>query len=260
MMDRGFEGRVVVVTGGSSGIGAALAVAYGREGAWVAITYLTNRDGAEQTARAVEEAGGEAMTVLFDLTDPDSAGALADAVVDRWGRIDVLVANAVQWPERSPDGRFEHLPRSSWEEGLRANVEGAFALVQAVVGRMRSAGWGRILFMSTGLAEEGMPGAETYTAAKAALHGLARSLAWDVGRDGILVNVLAAGLTLTSGNRTRLPQEVRDRMADRLPLGRFSEPEEVTAPALFLTSAANTSITGEVIREGSATGRSSHAL
>src|SRR5688572_13159731 len=97
-MDLGFEGRVVVVTGGSSGIGAALAEAYGAEGARVAVTHRVNRDGAERTARAVEAAGGEALTVPFDLNDAASARSLVDAVAERWDRIDVLVASAVQWP------------------------------------------------------------------------------------------------------------------------------------------------------------------
>jgi 3-oxoacyl-[acyl-carrier protein] reductase len=259
-MDLGYQGRVVVVTGGSAGIGAALAAAYGAEGARVALTYRVNRDGAERTGRAVEAAGGEAMIVPFDLNGVGSARTLADAVVERWARIDVLVASAVQWPVGSKGGHFEELSPPAWQAGLRANIEGTFALVQAILPRMRAARWGRILFMSTGLAEEGMRGAETYTAAKAALVGLVRSLAWDVGRDGILVNILAAGLTLTESNRTRLPQEMLDGLASRLPLGRLSEPGELAGPALFLTSVANTSMTGEVIREGSSTARSGHAL
>jgi 3-oxoacyl-[acyl-carrier protein] reductase len=259
-MDLGLEGRTVLVTGASSGIGAALAAAYGGEGASVAITYRTDRDAAEATARAVEAEGGRATTLPFDLGAPNSARTVVHDVVARFGRIDVLVANAVHWPERSPAGGFEELPPSAWTEGLRINIEGTFALVQAAVSPMRAAGWGRILLMSTGLAEEGMRGAETYIAAKSALHGLARSLAWDVGRAGILVNVLAAGLTLTERNRKALPQGVVDGVAARVPLGRLSTPAEVVAPALFLTSAANTSITGEVIREGSSTGRSGHSF
>ena len=257
-MELGLTERVVVVTGGSSGIGAALATAYGGEGARVAITYRANRDGALRTAAAVEQAGGQAMVVPFDLAAPDSARSMVDAVVDQWRRLDVLVANAVAWPQRSSSGRFEDLPRSSWQGGLRTNVEGTFALVQAAVLHMRAARWGRILFISTGLAEEGMPGGESYTAGKAALHGLARSLAWDLGPDGILVNVLAAGLTLTERNLANLPPELRQGVAARVPLGRLSQPEELTAPALFLTAEANRSITGEVLREGSSTGRSAH--
>src|SRR5690606_12384389 len=225
----------------------------------VALTYRENHGGAERTARAVEAAGGEAMIVPFDLNGVGSARSLADAVVEQWDRIDVLVASAVQWPVGSKGGHFEELSPPAWQAGLRANIEGTFALVQAILPRMRAARWGRILFLSTGLAEEGMRGAETYTCAKAALVGLVRSLAWDVGRDGILINILAAGLTLTEANRERIPETVRSAMAARTPLERLSYPEDLAGPALFLTSAMNSSITGEVIREGSSTGRSSHA-
>lgn len=257
-MDLGLEGRVVVVTGASSGIGAELARAYGGEAANVAVTYRADAAGAERTAEHVERAGGRAMTVPFDLAVPESANAAVSSVVGRWGRLDVVVANAVDWPERAPASGFEDLAPASWQAGLRTNVEGTFALVQAALPHLRAAGWGRLLFISTGLAEEGMPGGETYTAAKAALHGLARSLAWDVGAAGILVNVLAAGLTLTDRNQEALPSEVREAIASRNPLGRLSDPEDLAGAALFLTSTANRSITGEVIREGSSTGRSGH--
>jgi len=258
-MNLGLNGRVVLLTGGSSGIGASLAQAYGDEGARVAMTYRTDRVGAERVARRVENAGGEGMIVPFDLASDRGADILVETVCDHWGGIDVLVANAVQWPDRSPAAGFEALGQGAWEVGLRANVEGSFRILQAVIPSMRDREWGRILFLSTGLAEEGMRGAETYTCAKAALVGLVRSLAWDVGRDGILINILAAGLTLTEANRERIPETVRSAMAARTPLERLSYPEELAGPALFLTSAMNSSITGEVIREGSSTGRSSHA-
>ena len=259
-MDLGLDDRVVIVTGGSSGIGAALATAYGREGARVAITYRTGRDSAQGIAEQIEREGGQAMVTPFELSAPDAAPRMVDEVMARWGRVDVLAANAIAWPRNSPKGRFEDLPRETWADALRTNVEGTFAVAHAVLPHMRQGGWGRILFTSTGLAEEGMPGGEVYTASKMALHGFARSLAWGVGKDGILVNVLAAGFTLTERNRSVVPDDVLDGVGDSVPLGRLSEPREVAAPALFLTSAANTSVTGEIIREGSSTGRSSHSF
>jgi NAD(P)-dependent dehydrogenase (short-subunit alcohol dehydrogenase family) len=258
-MKLGLAGRTVLVTGGSSGIGAALATAYGREGANVVVTYRSDASGAAATAEAVEQAGGQALTATFDLADPASAEAVVATALARYGHLDVLVANAVVWPQRSPTGRIEDLPPDAWTSGLRANVEGTFALAQAALPHLRASNQGRILFISTGLAEEGMPGAAIYTTAKSAIHGLARSLAWEGGGDGVLVNTIAAGLTLTDRNRSRLPGAMRDATASRTPLGRLSTPEDLVAPVLFLTSAANSSITGEVLREGSSTGRSSHA-
>jgi 3-oxoacyl-[acyl-carrier protein] reductase len=259
-MNLGLAGRTVLVTGASSGIGAALASGYGRENANVAITYHSDPGGAAQTAKEVIEAGGQAITLPFDLGDLDSVQPLVTAIEDRWGGIDVLAANAVRWPDRSPSGRFEDLKTATWQNVLRDNIEGNLALVQAVLPAMRTGQWGRILFMSTGMAEEGMFGCEAYTTAKAALHGFARSLAWGVGGDGILVNVMAAGLTLTERNLEAIPKSVADSIASRVPLRALSKPSDLVPIALFLTSEANNSITGEVVREGSSNGRSSHTV
>lgn len=258
-MSTGLAGRTVLVTGGGSGIGEPLAAAYGTEGANVALTYHRDADRAEAAAALVRAAGGDAAAFAFDLAHPGGADTLVRAVHARWGRIDVLVCNAVQWPTPAPDGRFEDLDPTVWRTEIATNVDGNLAVVAAVLPHMRRAHWGRILFVSTGIAEEGMHGAEIYATVKAALHGFARSLAWGVGTDGILVNVLAAGLTLTVRNRGALPEHVTAGVASRVPLRRLSAPAELTGPALFLTSELNTSVTGELLREGSSTGRSSHA-
>jgi NAD(P)-dependent dehydrogenase (short-subunit alcohol dehydrogenase family) len=125
------------------------------------------------------------------------------ATRDRWGGIDVLVANAVQWPARAPEdaGGFEHMRVERWPSTLRTNLEGTFATVRAALPAMRDRdAAGRIVLISSGLAEEGMPGGGDYGAAKAGLHGLARSLAWELGGEGILVDVVDAGFTLTERN------------------------------------------------------------
>ena len=230
-MDLGLRGRGVLVTGGTSGIGRAAAEAVGHEGASVAVTYQGNQRAAAETARAIEEAGGSAMTVRLALEDAESIAAAVDEVVSRWGRLDVLVANAVQWPT-----------------------------VHAALAPMRSAGWGRIVLISSGVAEEGVPGPSPYGVAKSGLHGLARQLAWDVGRDGILVNVVAAGFTLTERNLDAFPDSMRERVSAQTPSRRLSSPAEVAALIAFLGSGANTNLTGEVIREGSSTGRSGHVI
>lgn len=259
-MDLGFHERVALVTGGSKGIGAAIAVALGREGARVALTYRDAADRAAAVAKRVEQAGGEALTVPLDLTDHATIGAAVDAVRARWGGIDVLVANAVQWPRAEP-GRGRHfadVEPSTWRAELRANLEGTFATVRAALAAMRGRPDGRIVFISSGVAEEGLPGAWSYAAAKAGLHGFARSLAWDLGPEGILVNVVATGFTLTETNRERMPAEALDRFAATTLTRRLSEPEDVAALVTYLASAANRSVTGEVVREGSSTTRSAH--
>jgi NAD(P)-dependent dehydrogenase (short-subunit alcohol dehydrogenase family) len=260
-MDLGLRDRVVLVTGGSSGIGRATAESFGREGARVASTYHGNGDAAKQTAAAVEAAGGTAMTVRLALEEQASVAAAVEEVVSRWDRVDVLVAGAVQWPTaRAEGGRAEGLSLDNWQQGLRVNLEGTIATVHAVLPAMRANGWGRIVLLSSGVAEEGLPGPSPYGVAKSGLHGLARQLTWDVGRDGILVNVVAAGFTATERNLEHFPDSVRRQVSANTPSGRLSSPEEVASLITFLGSAANANLTGEIVREGSSTGRSGHKI
>ncbi|WP_431899461.1 SDR family NAD(P)-dependent oxidoreductase [Nonomuraea sp. bgisy101] len=259
-MDTDLNGRVVMVTGASSGIGAATARAYGREGARVAITYRSGRDKAEKVAADVEAAGGQAHVVPLDLDDPPSIDRAVADVIEHWGGIDVLVANAVQWGgdgPPDPSTRFEDVPVAAWESMTRANLVGTAASVRAVLPGMRAKEWGRIVLISSGVAEEGLPGPGPYGTAKAGLYGLARGLAWNAGRDGILVNVVAPGLTLTE-SRPGIPQAVLDTLAAATPSRRLSDPDDVARLIVFLGSGANGNLTGELVREGSSAARAPH--
>lgn len=260
-MDLGLRERVVMITGGTSGIGKTAAEAFAAEGARVAVTYHSNDDAAHATARRAREAGGEAISVRLALEDHDSPAAAVKQILDRWGRLDVLIANAVEWPTaRADGGRTEGLPLADWDRGLHVNLEGTLATVHAALPPMRVAGWGRIVLTSSGVAEEGIPGPSPYGVAKAGLHGLVRQLAWDAGRDGILVNVVAAGFTVTERNIEVIPDSMRERVAAQTPSRRLSSPSEVAALITFLGSGANGNMTGEIVREGSSTGRSAHVI
>ncbi|NUT45299.1 MAG: SDR family oxidoreductase [Thermoactinospora sp.] len=259
-MNTDMTGRVALVTGASSGIGAATARAYGREGARVAITYRDNPGRAEKVAADVEAAGGQAYVVRLDLEDPPSVERAVASVTGRWGAVDVLVANAVRWGGDGPPDpsvRFEDVPLEEWNAMLCANLVGTAATVRAVLPGMRAKGWGRIVLISSGVAEEGLPGPGPYGTAKAGLYGLARALAWDGGRDGILVNVVAPGFTLTD-TRPDIPQFVVDALAAATPTRRLSDAGDVADLIVFLGSAANGNLTGEVIRDGSAAARAPH--
>jgi len=255
-METGLRGKVAVVTGASRGIGRAVAERLGREGARVALTYNADREAAEAVAASVGSGGGEAIALPLSLEDDASIEDAFAAIVERWGGVDALVANAVRGPTtRAEDGRAERLELEDWRAGLRANVEGTVATVLAALPSMREREWGRIVFSSTGVAEEGVPGPNPYGVAKSALAGLVRQLAWDVGRDGILVNAVATGFTVTERNRAAFGDEIRAEVASRTPSGRLSGPEDVAGLIVFLASEANANVSGEVIREGSSTGR-----
>jgi NAD(P)-dependent dehydrogenase (short-subunit alcohol dehydrogenase family) len=260
-MDLGLAGRAALVTGGSTGVGRAAAIALAAEGARVAISYASNEAAAHHTEDLIRQSGGEVQSVLMRLEDPASIEQAVRTVTGTWGGIDVLIANAVRWEEQQPDGsrRFEEVPAEEWRSFLRANIEGTLEVVRSVLPSMRSRSAGRIVFVSSGVAEEGMPGgALVYATAKAALHGFARSLAWDLGPTGILVNVLALGMTMTDHSLTTFPEPIRETMASLTPTGALSTPEQVAQWLVFLSSTANQTITGELFREGSSTARSPH--
>ncbi|MEV7341318.1 SDR family NAD(P)-dependent oxidoreductase [Streptomyces sp. NPDC093544] len=259
-MDTALKDRVVLVTGASKGIGAATARAFGQEGARVAITYRDSPEKAEKVASEVEAAGGQALVVRLDLEDLRTVEEAVNTVVERWGSIDVLVANAVRWGGDGPPDpsiRFEDVPLDEWQAMISANLIGAAAQVRAVLPSMRSRGWGRIVLISSSVAEEGLPGPGPYGTAKSGLYGLARSLAWEAGRDGILVNVVAPGLTLTD-SRAPIPKFITDKLAAGTPTRRLSDADDVAKLVLFLGSGANGNLTGEVVRDGSSAARAPH--
>lgn len=250
-MDTELRDRVAFVTGGSSGIGRAIAVAFGREGAKVAVSYRSNRSAAEQTAAMVREAGGESLVVPYDLADNASIHAAVEETVERWGVINVLVNNAVQWSSRGgPAGNpaFEEVPEAQWQAMIRTSLEGAYSTIQAVLPSMRQGPWGRIVNISSNLAEDGLPGAGSYAAAKAGLHGLSRALAWELAPAEILTNVIMPGMTLTERAQKHVPESIREQVASQTPTRRLTTPEEVAATVVFLASAANGHINGEVVR------------
>jgi 3-oxoacyl-[acyl-carrier protein] reductase len=245
-MNYGLEGKVVLITGASSGIGRATAAAFGGEGSRVAVAYRSNEAGALETAAEVEAGGGEAATVKLDLGDPGSIDTAVREVTGTFGPVDVLVNNAMEWPDwPAPGELFETEPPERLARSLRANLEGPYRLSQAVVGPMRARGWGRIVHVSTGLVEDGFPGSGPYVVPKAGLHGLARVMSRDLASSGILTNVVMAGFT--PGERA-VPEAVLAKAREAAATGRVTEPREVAASIVFLCSGQNTNVTGEAVR------------
>jgi len=252
-MDLGLRDRVAFITGGSSGIGQATAIAFGREGARVAVSYRANSAGAAATVREATGAGGEGFAVRLDLADAASIATAVADVAGRWGRIDILVNNAAEttrhadaFDPASPP--FAAIAPERWRPLLQTGLEGIFHTLQAVLPVMQGHSWGRIAFVSSGAAEHGGPREEAYASSKAALVGLARSLAREVGPDGILVNIVLPALTTTDRVQRTVPEPVRQMIAGHLATGRLSAPQDVAAAIVFLCSGANGNITGETLR------------
>ncbi|GAA4454889.1 SDR family NAD(P)-dependent oxidoreductase [Phytohabitans houttuyneae] len=242
-MDLGLNGRTVIVTGATGGIGRHIARGFAAEGARVVLTYHSGKEAAERLAGDLD-----AVAVRYALDEPDSAADLVREVLDRTGRIDVLVNNAVQWGgEALSEGPFESLAEESWLSVVRPNVEGAIQLTRAVAPAMRERRFGRLVHISSSIATDGMAGGEYYGAAKAALHGFSRSVAFNLGRDGdILSNVVMPGLTRTDTNG-HIVDAAGDAYAAFSPLGRLLDAAEVAGTVVYLGSAANTGVNGQVV-------------
>jgi 3-oxoacyl-[acyl-carrier protein] reductase len=237
-------GRLVLVTGASRGIGAAIARAAAAAGADVAVGYRQQRDGARATAAAVRALGRRAEIFEADLADPDAGRAMVASVIDQMGPIDGLVNNAGIMPQ-SP---FLEISDAEWSEVLAVDLTGAFACSQAVLPGMLERGSGAIVMISSRLGQIGFAGVAHYAAAKAGVMALAKSISREYGSQGIRANCVAPGVTITDMTSADvITGEVgRKRMAE-LPLGRFGQPEEIAAAAVFLLSDASSLFLGQTL-------------
>lgn len=235
--------QVVLITGASRGIGAAIALACAEAGADVAVGYRNERGGADSVVAAVEGRGREAVACQADVGDADQVHAMIDAVVDRFGKIDGLVNNAGVMPE-SP---VSEMSIDEWRNVIDVDLTGAFLCTRAVLPGMLERGSGSIVMISSRLGQIGFAGVAHYSAAKAGLIALAKSLAKEVGAEGVRVNVVAPGVTITEMTSDITKGEVGARRLAELPLGRFATAEEVADSVVFLLSDAGVLYHGQTL-------------
>ncbi|HVU09767.1 MAG TPA: SDR family NAD(P)-dependent oxidoreductase [Phototrophicaceae bacterium] len=246
-MDVGLKDAVVLVTGSSSGIGRAAAIAFAQEGARVAITYHSDRAGAEATAQQVEAAGGAALITPFDLADAASIKAAIATIKDKWNALHVLINNAAPANIAPTRGRlFEDVAPEQWQPVVRGVLEGAYLTVQAALPLMRASGWGRIVNLSSDGAIHGVPGLAPYSSAKAGLSGLTLTLSAELGAAHILTNSVMPGFVATESN-LQIPQNYRDMIMSGTPSGHFTTPDDVARLIVFLGSQANGNVNGQTI-------------
>ncbi|MDR3081808.1 MAG: SDR family oxidoreductase [Streptomyces sp.] len=245
-MDLGLAGKVVLVTGASTAIGRATALAFAEEKAHIAVGYHSNAQAAAETVALAEQRGARAIRWRLDLGRPDSLETAVEHAREELGPIDVLVNNAVRWPDWPKPGElFETAPPERFTSSVNANLIGPYLLARAVVADMRGHGWGRIVNVSTGLVEDGFPGNVSYIAAKAGLHGLTRVMSRELAASGILTNVVMPGFTPAD---KPMPPELIEQASTAAATRRVTHPDDVARMIVFLCSTANTNTTGEAIR------------
>jgi 3-oxoacyl-[acyl-carrier protein] reductase len=234
--------RVAVITGGARGIGRAIAFRLAAGGDAVVIADVSTET-AEATAKELEAAGRTAVAWGVNVTEPAQVAAMAEAAVERLGRIDILVNNA----GITRDGLILRMKDEEWDQVLAVNLDGAFYCSRAVLRPMlKQKQGGRIINISSVVGCMGNVGQANYVASKAGLIGLTKALAREVAPRGITVNAVAPGFIETEMTAA-LPESVRQSMRAQIPLDRFGAPEDVAAAVVFLASEAAGYITGQVI-------------
>jgi 3-oxoacyl-[acyl-carrier protein] reductase len=241
--DGSLSGRLVLVTGASRGIGAAIALRAARAGADVAVAYHEQADEAGAVADQVRSLGRRAATFAADLADTDQARAMVARVEDELGPIHGLVNNAGIMPQSA----FLDISDAEWNEVLSTDLTAAFACSQAVLPGMLEAGSGSIVMISSRLGQIGFAGVAHYSVAKAGVIALAKSLAREFGPRGIRANAIAPGVVVTDMGAQVMDGEVGRRRMAELPLGRFGTPPEIAEAAVFLLSDASSLFLGQTL-------------
>jgi 3-oxoacyl-[acyl-carrier protein] reductase len=236
----GLDGRVALVTGGSRGIGAAVAHALAQEGADVAVTYLASADRAGEVAAAISESGRRSLVLQADAGDPAAARSAVERTVADLGRLDIVVINAGVFPM----GPLEEVTLAEAERALAVHALGSFVTAQAAATHMSRGG--RIIAIGSCFAERvPYPGLSLYAMSKAALVGLTKGLARDLGERGITVNVVHPGSTDTDMNPADGPEADAER--EYIALGRYAAPDEIASTVVALAGDAGRYVTGAAI-------------
>jgi len=237
-----FEGKVAIVTGGSRGLGRGIAIELGKRGAKVVVNYQANAAAANEVVQLIKEAGSAALAVQSDVSQYDAAQSLIKAATQFGGRLDILVNNA----GTTRDMLLAMMPESDWDQVITTNLKSAYNCSKAALRPMMRQTYGRIVNIASVAGVVGNPGQTNYSASKAGLIGFTKSLAKEVGRRNITVNVVAPGFIPTDLTNELLSKR-QDDVINATPLGRLGTVEDVARAVAFFVSEDASFITGQVL-------------
>jgi 3-oxoacyl-[acyl-carrier protein] reductase len=236
------DDKVAIVTGAAQGIGAAVARAFSREGARVAVVDLA-QERCEAVAAELRAADGDAIALACDVAQRSDVDRMVAAVAARYGRVDVLVNNAgIIRP-----AMLHKMSAAQWDEVLAVHLSGSFHCLQAVVPGMMERRYGRIVNVTSAAGLVGTIGQINYGAAKAGIVGLTQSAAKELAKHGITVNAIAPGAATPMTQTIRTDERFKDRYLERIPMGRWAEPDEIAPAFVFFASDAASYVTGQVL-------------
>lgn len=252
-MDLGLSGKTALVLGGGSGLGRAMAITLGREGARVAVAGRTQAN-LDETVRAISQGGGEGIALVWDTSELATINEHVGAIEQRWGQVDILVNNTGGPPPTPAAGQDPAL----WAKNFQAMVLSVIAITDRVLPGMRKQGWGRVITNTSSGVVSPIPNLAISNALRLSLLGWSKTLSREVAKDGITVNVVLPGRIATDRIRVldeakakregRTVEEVSKESLAAIPVGRLGTPEEYASVVAFLASTAASYVTGSVIR------------
>lgn len=242
--ESGMRNKVVLVTGGSRGLGAEICYAFAKEGASVIVNYCANEKTAKDIAKTIKDKGGNATICHADIAEEEDVKKMIKYAGNEIGHLDVLVNNAAV----NSDYRVENLDVDEWDRIMRVNLRGTFLCCKHAIPELRKAGDGKIINLSSQGVRKGSIAHAHYSASKMGIIGFTRSLAREVAADGITVNAVAPGRIMTDMLSSNLKHnDKKEEWLKQTPLGRFGEPHEVADLVVFLASGKASYITGQTI-------------
>jgi NAD(P)-dependent dehydrogenase (short-subunit alcohol dehydrogenase family) len=238
------EGRVAIVTGSGRGIGADYAKALASEGAKVVVTDIVDT---ENTVNIIKQAGGEAIGIHCDVTDPENVKAMVAETVEKFGKLDIIVNNAALFADLDQKS-FLEIDEAEWDRVMQVNTRGVFTCVKAAVPEMKKNGYGKIINIASGTVFKGTPMLLHYVSSKGAQVAFTRALAREVGDDGITVNCIAPGLTMSEKVvNDEQWQGAKDANTNSRAIKREEVPEDLLGAVVFFSSSDSDFITGQTL-------------